>query len=87
MYGPGASLCNGVRKPDASFASTRSAIFFARRNGTQKDAPAVMCGSHLDTQPAGGRFDGVYGVLAGLEVIRILNELDVSTRHPIEVVA
>jgi N-carbamoyl-L-amino-acid hydrolase len=60
---------------------------FARRNGTQKDAPPVMCGSHLDTQPAGGRFDGVYGVLAGLEVIRTLNELDVSTRYPIEVVA
>ncbi|MFM0502473.1 Zn-dependent hydrolase [Paraburkholderia caffeinilytica] len=60
---------------------------FARRNGTQKNAPAMMCGSHLDTQPAGGRFDGVYGVLAGLEVIRTLNELDVSTRHPIEVVA
>lgn len=60
---------------------------FARRPGTQPDAPAVMCGSHLDTQPLGGRFDGVYGVLAGLEAIRTLNDLGVVTRHPIDVVA
>ncbi|TDG11065.1 Zn-dependent hydrolase [Paraburkholderia guartelaensis] len=60
---------------------------FARRPGTQPDAPAVMCGSHLDTQPLGGRFDGVYGVLAGLEAIRTLNELGIATRHPIDVVA
>ncbi|KWF18264.1 Zn-dependent hydrolase [Burkholderia pseudomultivorans] len=60
---------------------------FARRPGTQHDAPAVMCGSHLDTQPLGGRFDGVYGVLAGLEAIRTLNEHGIATRHPIDVVA
>ncbi|WP_261527618.1 Zn-dependent hydrolase [Burkholderia multivorans] len=60
---------------------------FARRPGTEPDAPAVMCGSHLDTQPLGGRFDGVYGVLAGLEAIRTLNEHDIATRHPIDVVA
>jgi N-carbamoyl-L-amino-acid hydrolase len=46
-----------------------------------------MCGSHLDTQPLGGRFDGVYGVLAGLEAIRTLNEHGIETRHPIDVVA
>ncbi|MBN6730935.1 Zn-dependent hydrolase [Burkholderia multivorans] len=60
---------------------------FARRPGTEPDAPAVMCGSHLDTQPLGGRFDGVYGVLAGLEAIRTLNEHGIGTRHPIDVVA
>ncbi|AJY15344.1 Zn-dependent hydrolase [Burkholderia multivorans] len=60
---------------------------FARRPGTEPDAPAVMCGSHLDTQPLGGRFDGVYGVLAGLEAIRTLNEHSIATRHPIDVVA
>ncbi|MCO1463189.1 Zn-dependent hydrolase [Burkholderia multivorans] len=60
---------------------------FARRPGTEPDAPAVMCGSHLDTQPLGGRFDGVYGVLAGLEAIRTLNEYGIATRHPIDVVA
>ncbi|MDN7862980.1 Zn-dependent hydrolase [Burkholderia multivorans] len=60
---------------------------FARRPGTEPEAPAVMCGSHLDTQPLGGRFDGVYGVLAGLEAIRTLNEHGIATRHPIDVVA
>ncbi|MBU9547281.1 Zn-dependent hydrolase [Burkholderia multivorans] len=60
---------------------------FARRPGTEPDAPAVMCGSHVDTQPLGGRFDGVYGVLAGLEAIRTLNEHGIATRHPIDVVA
>src|SRR5262249_9075933 len=43
-------------------------------------------GSHLDTQPTGGRYDGVLGVLAGLEIVRTLNDLGLRTRHPIEVV-
>jgi len=58
---------------------------FARRAGTDPDAAPVMMGSHLDTQPEGGRFDGVYGVLAGLEVVRCLNELNIQTRKPLEV--
>lgn len=58
---------------------------FARRAGRNDDLPPVMMGSHLDTQPTGGRFDGVYGVLAGLEVIRSLNDLDYETEHPVEV--
>ncbi len=57
---------------------------FARRAGRNNDLPPVMTGSHLDTQPTGGRFDGVYGVLAGLEVIRTLNDLGYETEHPIE---
>ena len=57
---------------------------FARRPGTDPDAAPVMIGSHLDTQPEGGRFDGVYGVLAGLEVVRRLDELGISTRKPLE---
>ncbi|MBT4889067.1 MAG: allantoate amidohydrolase, partial [Rhodospirillales bacterium] len=57
---------------------------FARREGRNNDLPPVMTGSHLDTQPTGGRFDGVYGVLAGLEVIRSLNDLGYETEHPIE---
>ncbi|VWD42602.1 allantoate amidohydrolase [Burkholderia lata] len=60
---------------------------FARRPGTEPGLPPVTCGSHLDTQPLGGRFDGVYGVLAGLEAIRALNEHGIATRHPIDVVA
>jgi len=59
---------------------------FARRAGRDDSLPPVVTGSHLDTQPTGGRFDGVYGVLAGLEVIRSLNDMDYETDHPIEVV-
>lgn len=58
---------------------------FARRAGTRDDLPPVMTGSHLDTQPTGGKYDGVFGVLAGLEVLRTLNDFDVKTEHPVEV--
>jgi N-carbamoyl-L-amino-acid hydrolase len=58
---------------------------FARREGTDPDALPVYVGSHLDTQPTGGKYDGVLGVLAGLEIVRSLNDLDVKTRHPIVV--
>ncbi|PMX13636.1 MULTISPECIES: Zn-dependent hydrolase [Pseudomonas] len=58
---------------------------FARRAGTEEDAAPVMMGSHLDTQPEGGRFDGVYGVLAGLEVIRSLDDHGIQTRKPLEI--
>jgi len=56
---------------------------FARREGSDPDALPVYVGSHLDTQPTGGRYDGVLGVLAGLEIIRSLNDLDIKTKHPI----
>ena len=59
---------------------------FARRPGTELDLPPVMTGSHLDTQPLGGRFDGAYGVLAGLEVVRALNDADIRTRHSLDIV-
>ena len=59
---------------------------FARRAGSDDSLPAVIAGSHLDTQPTGGKFDGVYGVLAALEVIRSLNDVGVETRHPVEAV-
>jgi len=58
---------------------------FARREGTDPDALPVYIGSHLDTQPTGGKYDGVLGVLSGLEVIRTLNDLDIKTKHPIVV--
>ena len=58
----------------------------ARRPGTDAAAPPVMTGSHLDSQPLGGRFDGAYGVLAGLEVMRALNDAGVRTRAPLELV-
>ena len=58
---------------------------FARREGTDPDALPVYVGSHLDTQPTGGKYDGVLGVLAGLELVRSLNDLDIKTKHPIVV--
>jgi N-carbamoyl-L-amino-acid hydrolase len=58
---------------------------FARREGTNPDALPVYVGSHLDTQPTGGKYDGVLGVLGGLEIIRTLNDLGIKTKHPIVV--
>jgi len=57
---------------------------FARRAGTDDSLPPVVMGSHLDTQPTGGKFDGIYGVLCGLEVIRTLNDHNIQTKHAIE---
>nr|WP_067288318.1 Zn-dependent hydrolase [Marinobacterium profundum] len=57
---------------------------FARRPGQDDSLPPVVMGSHLDTQPTGGKFDGIYGVLSGLEVIRSLNDQGIETRAPIE---
>lgn len=58
----------------------------AKRKGTDENAPTVMTGSHIDTVLYGGKFDGVVGVVGALEVIRVLNENSIPTRHPIEVV-
>jgi beta-ureidopropionase / N-carbamoyl-L-amino-acid hydrolase len=58
---------------------------FARRPGDDETLAPVMLGSHLDTQPTGGKFDGVLGVLGALEVVRSLNDLKIKTRRPIEV--
>ena len=59
---------------------------FMTRTGTEQDALPVYVGSHLDTQPTGGKYDGVLGVLAGLEIVRTLNEMNIKTKHPIVVV-
>jgi N-carbamoyl-L-amino-acid hydrolase len=58
---------------------------FMRREGANPGLPPVVTGSHIDTQPTGGKFDGNYGVLAGLEVVRTLNEHGIRTEAPIEV--
>lgn len=58
---------------------------FARRPGTDPARAAVATGSHIDTQPTGGKFDGNYGVLAGLEAVRTLNDLGIATAAPVEV--
>ncbi len=59
---------------------------FARRPGRDPGRPPVLFGSHLDSQPTGGKFDGALGVLAGLEVMRTLNELGITTEAPVELV-
>src|SRR5690348_10150407 len=59
---------------------------FIRRDGREHDAPPVMSGSHTDTQPSGGRFDGIYGVLAACEALEAIHRAGVSTRRPIEAV-
>ena len=59
---------------------------FAKREGKDNALPAVLIGSHLDTQIAGGKFDGILGVLSGLEVIRTLNDRGIQTNRPVEVV-
>ena len=64
----------------------RMGNIFARRPGSDATLAPVMTGSHLDTQPLGGKFDGIYGVLAGLEAVRAMNDAGVTTRAPIDVV-
>jgi len=73
---------------DAGLAMGRDQMgtMFARREGSEPGLDPVFIGSHLDTQPTGGRYDGVLGVLSGLEVIRTLNDLNITTRRPIVVV-
>lgn len=64
----------------------RMGNMFARRPGRDPDAAPVLAGSHLDTQPTGGRFDGITGVLSALEAVMTLNDLGIETERPIEVV-
>lgn len=59
---------------------------FARRPGQDNDLPPITMGSHLDTQPTGGKFDGILGVLGGLAVLRTLHQSGYVTRHPIELI-
>jgi N-carbamoyl-L-amino-acid hydrolase len=70
---------------DCEVSVDRIGNLFARRQGSDSARPPVVIGSHLDSQPTGGKFDGAYGVLAGLEVIRRLNELEFATQAPLEV--
>ena len=75
------------REAECNLTVDQIGNIFAHRAGTQNDLPPVIACSHLDSQPTGGRFDGVYGVLAGLEVIETLNDQDISTKRPLEVVS
>lgn len=59
---------------------------YGRKEGTTVGAPAILIGSHLDTQPEGGKYDGILGVLAGLEVLATLHDQEITLSHPIELV-
>ena len=74
-----------ARRPGYRILHDNAANLFIRRDGNEPDAPPVLTGSHIDTQPAGGRLDGAFGVCAGLEVLEALDALGVRTRHPLEV--
>ncbi|MCG3269056.1 Zn-dependent hydrolase [Yoonia sp. I 8.24] len=76
---------NWCKDAGCSMGLDQMGNMFARREGTDPDALPVYVGSHLDTQPTGGKYDGVLGVLGGLEILRTMNDLDIKTKHPIVV--
>jgi len=75
-----------VRAEGYELKIDRLGSMFVRREGTDPNAAPVLVGSHLDTQAKGGRFDGILGVMSGLEILRTLDERGIKTRRPIEVV-
>jgi N-carbamoyl-L-amino-acid hydrolase len=79
-------VCAWARELDCSVRVDAIGNIFMRRPGLRDDLPAVMTGSHIDTQPTGGKFDGNYGVLAGIEVLRTLHQRGIATEAPLEVV-
>ena len=76
-----------AREAGMSVRVDRIGNLFMRREGRNPALPPVMAGSHIDTQPTGGKFDGNYGVLAGLEVVRTLQDHGLQTEAPIEIVS
>ncbi len=75
-----------AKEAGCTISVDRMGNVFARRAGSDDSLAPVITGSHADSQPTGGRFDGIYGVLGGLEVIRSLNDHGITTRRAIEVV-
>ena len=78
-------VCGWLRAAGCTISVDSIGNIFARRPGRKNDLPPVVSGSHIDTQPTGGKFDGNYGVLAALEVVRTLNDRGIETTHPFEV--
>ncbi len=86
LDGQGRDLVVGWLKETGSRVEIDGAgNIFATRPGRDPAARVVLTGSHIDTQPSGGKFDGNYGVLAGLEVLRTLNDAGIATEHPVAV--
>lgn len=78
-------FCHWCESLGCSISIDRIGNIFARREGADNSLGAVCTGSHLDTQPTGGKFDGVFGVLSGVEILRTLHEQNIVTRTPVEV--
>ena len=78
--------CEWCRQAGLAVSVDEVGNIFARRDGTDNNLAPVLIGSHLDTQINGGRFDGIAGVLGGLEVVRLLNDANHTTRRPVVVV-
>jgi N-carbamoyl-L-amino-acid hydrolase len=78
-------VCTWLREAGCSITVDRIGNIFARRAGSDDALPPVVSGSHIDTQPSGGKFDGNYGVMAALEVVRTLDEHAIPTQAPVEV--
>ncbi|CAO97794.1 N-carbamoyl-beta-alanine amidohydrolase protein [Erwinia tasmaniensis Et1/99] len=76
-------FCRWCKEAGLAISVDQMGTIFATREGTEPDLPGVYIGSHLDTQPTGGKFDGVLGVVAALEVVRTLNEYQVKTKRSI----
>lgn len=79
-------FCDWCREAGLTVEIDELGSIFARRDGTDNDLPPILIGSHLDTQINGGRFDGIAGVMAGLELVRTLNALGHVTKRPIIIV-
>ncbi len=78
-------VCQWAKEAGLSVTIDKIGNGFLRRPGRNNTLPPIVAGSHIDTQPTGGKFDGNYGVLAGLEVVRTLNDHNIETEAPIEV--
>jgi N-carbamoyl-L-amino-acid hydrolase len=80
-------IINWLKKLNIEVFTDGAANLFFRLEGINKNSPPVLTGSHIDSQPSGGKYDGVFGVLAGIEIIEVLRENNIVPKSPIEVVA
>ena len=80
------TFCSWCEEAECDVRIDEMGNIFAKRRGRNQELPPVQAGSHLDTQPSGGKFDGVYGVLSALEVLRTLHDKNFYTEAPLEAV-
>lgn len=80
-------IINEMKKLNLDVSMDLLGNIFGRRDGTQVNLPPILLGSHLDSVKNGGKYDGIAGIVSGLEIIRVMNENNVNTRYPVEIVA